>query len=64
MRINLSRLSGNAEDNKELLHIDGDLPKKRRNLIGPFEGTARIEPTRSPAFDIDGRWIQSILLAG
>ena len=62
MRINLSRLSGNAEDNKELLHIDGDLPKKRRNLIGPFEGTARIEPTRSPAFDIDGRWIQSILL--
>ena len=43
MRINLSRLSGNAEDNKELLHIDGDLPKKRRNLIGPFEGTARIE---------------------
>ncbi|PTQ79312.1 hypothetical protein C8R21_13024 [Nitrosospira multiformis] len=62
MRINLSRLTGNAVLSEKLLQINGDLPEKSVVFPGPFSGSANIEPTGSHAFDIDGEWIHSIEL--
>ena len=64
MRINLSRLIGNASDNERLSRIDGMLPSERLVFANPFAGAASIEPTGSPAFDIDGHWIQRIEFQG
>ncbi len=62
MRINLSLLIGTAEQNAKFASLDRDLPGQREAFGGPFRGAACIEPTGSVAFDLDGRWIQSIEL--